>query len=126
MRGRSRISFEEQTERLLEREADPTKAWKLNVGDWKERAHWQAYSKAYEDALERCDSDEAPWLIVPADKKWYRNLLVARALVEALRPHKKKWQEFLAAQGEKQKAELAAYRRKEGIKKADLLKLIGK
>jgi PPK2 family polyphosphate:nucleotide phosphotransferase len=120
------ISLEEQTERLLEREQDPTKAWKLNVGDWKERGHWDAYTRAYEDAITRCDKDDAPWVVVPADKKWYRNLLVARALVKALRPYKRNWQRFLAEQGAKKKAELAAYRRKEGIKKTDLMKLIGK
>ena len=104
------ISAEEQQERLLEREADPKAAWKLSVGDWREREHWKAYTRAYEEALSRCASPEAPWLVVPADKKWYRNWVVADALCAALRPYRKEWQARLDTQGAQRHAELEAYR----------------
>jgi PPK2 family polyphosphate:nucleotide phosphotransferase len=104
------ISKEEQEQRLLEREKDVTKAWKLAVGDWKEREHWDAYQQAYEDALAGCSTEAAPWHIVPADRKWYRNTAIATTIIEALQPYKKIWLEKLAQVGEKAKAELAAYR----------------
>lgn len=104
------ISPQEQEERLLEREQDNTKAWKLSVGDWKERELWDDYTAAYEDALYQCSTKQAPWHIVPANKKWFRNLAVAQAIVEALQPYKKSWLKKLAAMGEKEKALLAEYR----------------
>jgi PPK2 family polyphosphate:nucleotide phosphotransferase len=78
------ISNEEQKERLQERLDDPLKRWKFRKGDLEDRALWKEYLKAYEDALERTSTEEAPWYIVPADKKWYRNLVVASVLVDAL------------------------------------------
>ena len=78
------ISQEEQKERLQARLDDPTKRWKFRKGDLEDRALWKDYMKAYEDALERTSTDEAPWYVVPSDKKWYRNLVVATVLVEAL------------------------------------------
>src|SRR5687768_5998959 len=63
------ISKEVQEERLLAREQDPSKAWKLSAGDWKERAYWDDYMAAYEEALNRCSTESAPWFIVPANKK---------------------------------------------------------
>lgn len=104
------ISKDEQEERLLEREQEVEKAWKLSVGDWKEREHWDSYTRAFEDALSRCSTDEAPWYIVPADKKWYRDLAVAEILTEALREKKKGWMEKLESIGAEAKAELAEYR----------------
>jgi PPK2 family polyphosphate:nucleotide phosphotransferase len=104
------ISKKEQEERLVAREQEVEKAWKLSVGDWKEREHWDAYQSAYEDAIGRCAAPHAPWIVVPADQKWYRNLVVTETIVEALRPHKKGWLEHLAAVGEKAKAELAEFR----------------
>jgi PPK2 family polyphosphate:nucleotide phosphotransferase len=86
------ISFEEQEKRLLARQEDKTKAWKLSSADWVERKYWSKYQQAYEDALSQCSTPEAPWFIVPANRKWYRNLLVARTLVSTLRPYKKEWQ----------------------------------
>ena len=85
------ISIDEQKKRLLAREADPAKSWKLNPEDWKERAYWNAYTEAYEDAIGKCSSKTAPWYVVPSDHKWFRNLAIAEALVETLRPHKKSW-----------------------------------
>jgi PPK2 family polyphosphate:nucleotide phosphotransferase len=93
------ISKDEQRERLLEREADPTKAWKLDPNDWTERQRWSDYTHAYEDALSRCTSPTAPWHIVPADSKTYRNLRVAEALAAALRPHKEQWVRSLTEKG---------------------------
>lgn len=78
------ISPEEQKKRLLERLDDPTKHWKYNPGDLAERARWDDYQKAYEDALRKCSTDAAPWYVVPADRKWYRNWAVATLLRQAL------------------------------------------
>lgn len=101
------ISKEEQQKRLLEREQDVTKAWKLSAADWVERRSWEKYQAAYEDALTKCSTEVAPWLIVPADQKWYRNLVVSEAIVEALKPLKDDWLKALQARGE---AELKAIR----------------
>ncbi|UDY25362.1 PPK2 family polyphosphate kinase [Nocardioides sp. Kera G14] len=78
------ISPEAQKERLLERLEDPTKHWKYNPGDVDERQLWAEYTKAYEIALERCNTEPAPWFIVPSDKKWYRNLAIAKLLRDHL------------------------------------------
>jgi PPK2 family polyphosphate:nucleotide phosphotransferase len=79
------ISRGEQRERLLARLADPTKRWKFNEGDLVERALWDDYAAAYQDALARCDTDAAPWYVVPADRKWYRNWAIQQLLLETLR-----------------------------------------
>jgi len=79
------ISKDEQKRRLEERLADKTKTWKFDENDLKERAHWDDYQGAYEDVLSKCSTKHAPWYVVPADRKWYRNLIVARTLVETLR-----------------------------------------
>ena len=79
------ISKDEQKRRLEERLKDASKAWKFDENDLKERAHWDDYQSAYEDALSKCSTKHAPWRIVPADRKWYRNLVVARTLIETLR-----------------------------------------
>lgn len=78
------ISYEEQRNRLLERLDNPEKHWKFNAGDIEERAVWPAYREAYEIALERCTTDEAPWYLVPADRKWYRNWAISKLLLEHL------------------------------------------
>lgn len=78
------ISAEEQKERLLARLDDPTKHWKFNPGDLDERALWPAYREAYEIALERTNTDHAPWHVIPADRKWYRNLAIGSLLHHAL------------------------------------------
>ncbi len=104
------ISKAEQEQRLIEREQDTTKAWKLSVGDWKEREHWNAYTRAYEDALNRCATPHAPWFVVPANKKWFRNLAVAEAIVNALKPHEKSWRQRLDEIGQKELASIQAWR----------------
>lgn len=78
------ISKEEQKERLTERIVDPNKHWKFNPADLKERALWKEYREAYDDALSKCSTKWAPWYVVPADKKWYRNLAVAEIVEDAL------------------------------------------
>jgi PPK2 family polyphosphate:nucleotide phosphotransferase len=78
------ISSDKQQERLLERLDNPDKHWKFNPGDVDERALWPAYQQAYEIALERCNTEEAPWVLIPADRKWYRNWAVAEILHETL------------------------------------------
>ena len=85
------ISKEEQRQRLLARLDNPAKHWKYNPHDVDERARWADYQAAYEDALERCNSDAAPWYRVPADRKWYRNWAIASLLVEQLEDMKLTW-----------------------------------
>ncbi len=79
------ISKGEQRKRLEARLHDPTRYWKFSTKDVAERRFWDAYQEAYEDALTKCSTDWAPWHVVPADHKWYRNLVVAEVVVEALR-----------------------------------------
>jgi PPK2 family polyphosphate:nucleotide phosphotransferase len=78
------ISYEEQRRRLLARLDDPTKLWKYSPGDLDERKLWPAYQEAYADALRRCSTSYAPWYVVPADRKWYRDWAVATLLHETL------------------------------------------
>jgi len=79
------ISKDEQKQRLADRLEDPTKYWKYNPGDLTERTLWDDYAAAYQDALTRCSTDAAPWYVVPGDRKWYRDWVVANLLVGALR-----------------------------------------
>jgi PPK2 family polyphosphate:nucleotide phosphotransferase len=85
------ISSAEQKDRLLARLDDPTKHWKYNPGDIEERARWLAYAEAYEAVLERCSTQLAPWFVIPADRKWYRNWAVAQLLLEHLRTLNLEW-----------------------------------
>ncbi|MGW7307716.1 PPK2 family polyphosphate kinase [Streptomyces sp. NPDC054835] len=78
------VSYEEQRARLLERLDNPEKHWKFNPGDIEERELWPAYQEAYEIALERCSTEAAPWYLVPADRKWYRNWAISTLLGEHL------------------------------------------
>jgi PPK2 family polyphosphate:nucleotide phosphotransferase len=74
------ISKEEQRERLQARLDDATKRWKFSKGDLAERKLWDDYQHAYEDALTKCNTEHAPWHIIPADRKWYRNLVISQLL----------------------------------------------
>ena len=85
------ISPAKQKERLLARLEDSTKYWKYNPGDLEERALWSEYESAYEIALERCNTDAAPWLVVPSDRKWYRNWAIAAVLRETLEGMELDW-----------------------------------
>jgi polyphosphate kinase 2 (PPK2 family) len=78
------IDREEQKKRLEARLADPTKRWKFRLGDLDERKLWGAYTEAYEEALSKTSTDHAPWYIVPANRKWYRDLVISSVLVETL------------------------------------------
>ena len=79
------ISFEEQRERLLERLRDPSKRWKFREGDLDDRARWDEYQAAYQAALTRCSTAGAPWYVIPANRKWYRDWVVGRILIEVLK-----------------------------------------
>ncbi|WP_202866306.1 PPK2 family polyphosphate kinase [Kribbella turkmenica] len=85
------ISPEEQKLRLQARLDDPTKHWKYKPGDVDERELWPAYTESYEAALERCNSPESPWLVIPSDRKWYRNWAVTTVLLETLKSLDPKW-----------------------------------
>ena len=78
------ISKDEQKRRLERRIEDSTRQWKVALSDFEERKRWKDYQRAYEDAITKCNTKEAPWYVVPADKKWFRNLAVSQVLVETL------------------------------------------
>ena len=79
------ISKQEQKQRLQARLGDPSKHWKFNIADLKERDRWDEYQQAYQDALEKCSTDHAPWYCVPADKKWFRNWVISDTLARTLK-----------------------------------------
>jgi PPK2 family polyphosphate:nucleotide phosphotransferase len=85
------ISADEQKVRLEARLDDPTKHWKYNPADVDERELWPAYSEAYQAALENCNTPEAPWYIIPSDRKWYRNWAVTTLLLETLQNLDPQW-----------------------------------
>jgi len=78
------INLDEQKERFQSRLDEPHKRWKFNLGDLEERKLWPEYMQAYEDVLSKTSTEWAPWYVVPANRKWYRNLVVATVLVETL------------------------------------------
>ena len=79
------ISKDEQKVRLASRISDPTKHWKVEEADLRERAYWDDYMQAYEVVLQKCSTDWAPWYIIPANKKWYRTLVITECIVEVLK-----------------------------------------
>jgi PPK2 family polyphosphate:nucleotide phosphotransferase len=82
------ISKDEQAKRLTARVEDPQKNWKFSAGDTKERKFWDDYITAYDDALAKCSTDAAPWHMIPANRKWFRNYAVAQILRDELRSMK--------------------------------------
>jgi PPK2 family polyphosphate:nucleotide phosphotransferase len=78
------IDRDEQLERFKDRYEDPTKRWKFKMGDLAEREHWDEYMAAYEEALSKCSTDQAPWYIVPANRKWFRDLAIGGILADTL------------------------------------------
>jgi PPK2 family polyphosphate:nucleotide phosphotransferase len=78
------ISKDEQKKRFEERLADPTKNWKFSMGDLKERQLWDNYTAAFEDVLNKCSTEYAPWYVIPANKKWYRNLAISEIITQTL------------------------------------------
>ena len=85
------ISKDEQRKRFEQRIDDPDRRWKISEADFQERKYWDDYREAYEDALTRCGTEEAPWFIIPANKKWFRNLAVSHIIVETLEGMKMKF-----------------------------------
>jgi len=81
-------SYDEQKEQLQERIDDPTKHYKHNPNDWKEREHWDEYMKAYNDVLQRSKHD---WIIIPTDKRWYRDFLISKTIMDALEGLNMEW-----------------------------------
>jgi len=79
------IDLQEQARRFLARVEDPTKQWKFNPGDLAERERWDDYMQAYEDMLNRTSTPWAPWYVIPANKKWYRNWLIANIVIKTLK-----------------------------------------
>ncbi|SFH25922.1 polyphosphate kinase 2 family protein [Pedobacter insulae] len=79
------VSKEEQKQRFLDRIEDPSKNWKFSVGDLKERALWDKYMTAYEEAIKETSTDYAPWYVIPADKKWYARLAISEVIGDALK-----------------------------------------
>jgi PPK2 family polyphosphate:nucleotide phosphotransferase len=93
------VSKDEQRARLEARQQDKMKAWKLSPTDWAEHALYKDYVQAYEDALEECSTKHAPWHVVPADHKWFRNLAVAQLLVDTLEPDVARWEKEVIQRG---------------------------
>jgi PPK2 family polyphosphate:nucleotide phosphotransferase len=87
------LSYDEQRERLLARLDNPRKHWKVNPGDIDERARWADYREAYAEVLRRCSTDVAPWYVIPADRKWYRNWALSHLLLETLEELDPQWPE---------------------------------
>lgn len=79
------ISHDEQKERLQARLDEPDKNWKFNPGDLDDRALWPKFMEAYEDVFSRTSTESAPWYVVPADRKWYRNLVVAQIIIDTMK-----------------------------------------
>lgn len=90
------ISKDEQRARLQERLDNPAKHWKFEHGDVTERAHWEAYTEAYEQAIAETSTIDAPWYIIPGDRKWFRNLVVSQLLVEKLEALEMRYPEPIA------------------------------
>lgn len=81
------------------------------MNDWKERERWDEYTEAYEEVFRRCASKHAPWYIVPADAKWYRNLVVAETVLETMQPYRETWLKTLERNGREGRERLEEYRR---------------
>ena len=106
------ISKEEQLERFEQRLDDPAKRWKISEADYTEREYWEEYEKAYEEVFAKCNSTAAPWFLIPADHKWFRDLAISEIIVAAL--------EALKIQVPKPTVDIADIRRKyhEDVRKA--------
>jgi len=84
------ISKEEQLKRFESRLDEPEKHWKISAGDYSERQYWEGYIEAFEEAMTKCSTDDAPWFIIPANQKWFRNLAISEIVVETLESMKMK------------------------------------
>ena len=83
----------EQLERFKKRIDNPKKNWKISDADYSERPYWDAYTEAFEDAISKCSTDDAPWFVIPANRKWFRNLAIADIVVEAMESLEMKYPE---------------------------------
>ena len=83
----------EQLERFKKRIDNPKKNWKISDADYSERPYWDAYTEAFEDAISKCSTDDAPWFVIPANRKWFRNLAIAGIVVEAMEGLKMRYPE---------------------------------
>jgi polyphosphate kinase 2 (PPK2 family) len=104
------ISKDEQKKRFEQRLEDPNKMWKANPTDFEERKLWDEYIEAFEDVLSKCSTEVAPWYVIPADKKWFRNLAIAEATVDALAARRDEWNDALRVLAQAKLAELRAMR----------------
>lgn len=102
------LSKQEQGKRLLERLENPAKHWKVGTADLPERHRWDDYQAAYLEALTRCSTDVAPWYVVPADRKWYRDWAVSHLVLETLREMDLDWPTPTGVNIEAMKRELRA------------------
>jgi PPK2 family polyphosphate:nucleotide phosphotransferase len=102
------ISKEQQQKRLLARLDDPAKHWKYDPADLAERVYWDNYQRAYSDALKKCNTEAAPWYVVPADHRWYRNWAITNILAERLEEMALGWPTPGSWNPEEQRARLAA------------------
>lgn len=89
------ISSKEQRRRFDERMSDPHKNWKSSPADFKEREFWDEYQAAYEDAIDKCSTKQAPWFVIPSDHKWFRNFAVSQIIVETMESFHMKYPEGL-------------------------------
>ncbi|MCW2674745.1 MAG: PvdS [Frankiales bacterium] len=102
------LSRDEQKQRLLKRLEDPTKRWKAGADDLRERGLWDAYQEAYLAALTKCSTDDAPWYVVPADRKWYRDWAISNLLLETLTDLRLGWPTPAGVDLEKMREQLLA------------------
>ena len=115
------VSKKEQKKRFLERIDDPSKNWKFSLGDLKERAHWDQYQRAYEDAISATSKEHAPWFIIPADDKWYARLAIAAVIYrqfEQLKISYPSVDESQKAELQKARLQLVSEAENEGEKRA--------
>lgn len=104
------VGRDEQERRLEERQHDIDLAWKISDDDWLKRRDWDAYMAAHETIINACATAETPWHVVPADHRWYHNLLVAQLLVERLRPYREGWERARRQIGQENQQEAAEAR----------------
>ncbi|MGI8703142.1 MAG: PPK2 family polyphosphate kinase [Candidatus Limnocylindrales bacterium] len=99
------VGADEPERRLVERMENRDTAWKISARDWRARRSWDAYMNAYETAMNQTATEKAPWHVVPADRQWFHNLVVAQTLVERLRPYREAWLDARDRRGERKASE---------------------
>ncbi len=94
------IDHEEQLERFMKRIDNPKKNWKISDADYSERPYWDEYTRAFEEAILKCSTDDAPWFVIPANRKWFRNLAIAGIVVDTMESLKMRFPEPSVDMGE--------------------------